>query len=636
MAITKPKIIIDNFTGMGDNGHYFLKGFAPTKINGQSILAMEHDTSLTHSSSTYTDLASIDSATIVTDEAPDNIVYFGSGKMHEFNATYTGDDIGLIHEIGSIVGSIATDDYIYPSNDGDILFSELGNLIYSSASHLGIGYRGRATGGGTTTLVDTGVDFTALEDVTAGSTSTLKVVNVTKGEIHTVTGVAATTLTFDAGSTTNENNDYYYFLVDGKFKFDVIWNGEGEQFIGQEDPFKWSRRIVLWEDTYFILNGNYIATLGLDESTFSATTQQLPSSSNAITMETNGSKFLIATELRGKGELVLWDGKLEGFLNRLKLSQPIECMTPYKDGWLYVMGAFIFYTNGYSTEQVGRFPDLRDDRSVSSPIISGIREAFGNIYVVVSSGGNKTRLKNGLFLFDPANGFTYIPTYNDLGKEVLDGNTWGIFPFYTSWNRIKVSAQDNNSGEYTISNVYTSPSEKASAMFYQKLPDNTSIGLIELNLTTSQINTAPGETTVTVNIGKWNNYIWGWGSIDAANSTTTSIRNQGTAYAQSGNVGDIIWILNGKTGGERATITAVANQGTATETLTISPALSAIPEDDTNFNILRMRKTISRTFSTKDIPDNLSFPVNGFFGNNLFLEVYVEGKPININSIKVI
>ena len=148
MGNLKPILKIDNFSGSGINGILYSEGFYPEVDNGKSVMSEGYYTNTLFNSSTtgMTDISYIKSIIPLSSINSISVVYqlyYNGSSLFAYTETDSSYiNQGLIH---SSIGSIS-----YP----DMLETSLGNILYTQESYVGLGTRGKATGGSTTTLID--------------------------------------------------------------------------------------------------------------------------------------------------------------------------------------------------------------------------------------------------------------------------------------------------------------------------------------------------------------------------------------------------------------------------------------------------------------------------------------------------
>ena len=639
----KPIFTIDKFSNMHDKGVYYLEGLTSYDAGGQSLLSPTWQSNylLSNSTTGFTNLGTINGFTPIGYNGDNtfnqHIIGISTDRLFDFDKLDI-NNLGELHQL--YAGGTATDE-IKASAYPDVQATIDNNILYSSAHHLGVGWLGIcATGSGTTLIVDNaGRDFTTLGVSTSNGSN--KVINLNTKEEFTITSITTTnstndTLNFTAGTNTNTAGDLFVVFVDNRFKFNVE-NSRGEQFANQDKPSEWKRQIKLIDNYYYILNGNYLARLGYDESTWTSdvldeTAKQLPKKHQAVCFDDNQGKILVGASYEGKGVLLLTNGWDDGWASKIIIEREPTAIRAYLNGWLVFVGDSIFYTNGYSITPMIDLPDAGSFTHSAIVHYNGVEIIQNNIIFSVQSDSLYNRKKNGIYIYNTDKGLTYVP---------LDQN--GKYNYYSTMGALiqtydRVYVGFSTSGNYYFGLITNSGSEESSTIFYQKLPDRMHLSKIEINLSPKFDNYGlqSGNVTVTVNVGEGNKPLWSYGTIGSG-STTTSIINTNGVYT-SGNVGDEILIMNGNTAGERSYITAVSNQGTATETWTISPALSADPTGD-KVNLIRVKKLDSKTINVLDIDDKLVFPIDGFYSDKVYIEVILKSESVNslldINSIRV-
>lgn len=621
--MNKPIITINKFANMGDNGLYFLDGLETKQLNGQDILTpswyCSHKKSNTESGwSGFTGV--FNGMSLINFDHDDMIIGIASNKIFCWHSYINSYDVGHIHSVAATGSGV---NQILFCNNPDVFTTKNGNLLYTSSNHLGRGLRGQChADSGTTKIVDEdGRNFDTLGyGTTAGKN---KVVNLNTGEIFTITSITDENATkdclnFTAGSNSNSENDYFMVFKDDFKKFETSYT-KGNHFTGQDTPVQWKRQIEKWGDNYYILNGNYIATLNDDESTFSETTKQLFSNVNAVCFSINGERMLVGGDFRGSGKLLLWDGNNPGWLNEINIDKVPVSIKPYKNGWTVLIGTKIYFTDGYQLELISQYPDtnFRDNFGCN---FDGMVIVDDKIFISSRIEGINRQLP-GIVIFDFAKGWIFTPFIcGTSAKQIYKtGDAGALFSAADlSIPRLFCSVEESNI-RWTINYIHPAGSSKNSVIFYVKLPCKMKINVIELSLMAKHDSyTKFGSTVVTVNYGEGKNVFWQYAQA-GTNSTTTLIKN-GLGASQKGKVGQEILMRNKNVAGERSYITAVANPGTANEEWTISPALSAAPTENTNLFKFDLRKAGQKTFSDK-IPDELLFNVDKFFSDKLFIEV---------------
>ncbi|MEA2036243.1 MAG: hypothetical protein U9O94_01955 [Nanoarchaeota archaeon] len=631
--MAKPIIKIDKFGGMGSKNTYYLEGFHPDNMSGQSVLSMGHKTTNTLSEE-YANFRGCCDMTRINHEEKGQFIPWSGTHISSYDFQNTAHDIGFIHQVLS-TGSGTDRIYVGSSSGSSIIATEDDHLLYTTAGHLGFGYLGECTSNGTTTtLNDSQADFTDI--ISADSSSTSKIYNFTTREEYTVSSVTTNQVTFTSAATTAPSDgDIYMFFVDGKWKFDVTPAVYDNHFKGQPAPASWHRRIVRWEDSYYIANGNYIAKLSNDLATFDATHKQLPSRTQCLELSYNSSRILISGDIDDSGVMILWDGKeTGGFLNFIELDSSTAALTRHGSGFVFNIGAKLYYTDGYSYNDFATIPHVRSGgKDIVLDKLNNIKSVFGNIYMTSSYVNGFTAIKNGILVYDKEYGFTQMPLSNENSKNYRGADGLFFFREYgVNYNFVSHSDNEDSPTSYNVSNIYTSAPDEASVIFNIKLPQRTKVSLLELSL--GQTFKVEGydygglNADITVSACGGNKAFWYYGQVKSGGaSITTSITN-GNGVITNTEVGNEIFMLEGETGGERSFVTAITDGGTSSEVLTVSPAFStSISTNETpNYNILPLKKSRTVNVTATDLSELLTFPLDGVgYVDSLYLEVYIKG-----------
>jgi len=541
---------------------------------------------------------------------------------------------GEIHHIG-----YSTSASLWSSDNPTIVRGTTDNILYTSASHLGVGYTGEATGGSTTTLVDSSVDFTALG---VGTTYGInKVYNTTTGEEYEITNVTATTLTFATATTGASDGDVYIAFVDTKFDFGLGTHisGSDAHFLGQDSPGKWKRSFIKTQDKYFITNGNFLSSLDLDETNWDEEVKQLPPNHHATSMAENSGKIAVTCDYRGQGKLLLWDQTSSGWNNIISVNGTPYNVESYKNGFIFQVRNRIYYTDGYQVQLITKILDIDDDSTTNFYL----KLIDDRLYVSISGSVSFSRLKSGIYIYDFNTGWEYYPLEDKDGDHNYTGRPGEIIEVSSSqsnsdYNK-RIVFNGTATSEYSICKMLTSPGNEYGATFYLELPQKQKINGIELHLghySAKNYAESDSTVTVTVNYGDGKKPANKYSQTDTTNCTTTYIEN---GYASGiigyAEVGDLLVMYEGPLAGERTYITEVVNTGDY-EGYNVSPALSAAPDDSDYFKWYSMKKAASKTLTGK-IPSELLFPVNSFYSDKLFFEVRFTdtNMDLNINSINI-
>lgn len=640
----KPKATIKNFSGMGQ-GTYYLDKMESQKIGGEDVLTPGWYTTnqVNESDTLFSDLNVIQSFNYITygSGVLDNhvLAYGSSGRIFDFNSFVLSYSLGLIHTISN-AGSGT--DRIFYVNSPDVTTTTNNNILYTSADHMGRGSVGEATGGSTTTLIDTTVNFTTDLGITTSAGSN-KVYNVTNKEEYTVTSITTTTNTndtinFSTAGTAAADGDVYIAFQDDYQKYETTFS-TNNHFTGQVSVTSWVRQIKLLGDEYWSLNGNYLSSLNIDESTWAAEAKRLPYQTQAVCFDENDGKLLVGGGYQGQGKLMLWDTVSDGWNSILDLDMPPDAIKSYGSGWIVMAHNKIYYTDGYQIKIMSTVPDMDNFRQLFNAHYNGI-EIIGDNIIISASPNRYNRGKTGIWIYNVKKGWSFTSNSNDNG-QVYTGNVGAVSKIYpwTTPSLYTSAYDDAGTNNYLINNIYQGSGTKYSAMFYVKLPEKMKINSIELNLSSTYNDFADSDSTVDVSVsyGDGKDTLWDYAQVKTGSTASSIINANGAAYPAS--VGQEVLMLEGDTGGEKTWITAITNPSTSSETWAVSPSLSAIPETNADVCVVNINLAETKTVNSNAIPDNLTYNVSDFYSDKLWIEVDFEVKTgtytLDLHSINI-
>jgi len=639
----KPLITIDKWSGMSDNGGiYYSDGFMAENIGGNSCISEEiRPFSLVNSATTgFSGMATIKSICSYTDEyGYNNLLLLNDGGKF-FKYEQGGDYNGLLHSIPSSGDT----SYAYHSS---VVRMNSGNFVYSTCNGMGIGYYGLAEStSGTTKIVDTAGRNWATLGVVVGESTHNKVTNLDTGAEYTVTSITTTSTTNDtlnfsaSGVLTNDHNDPFIVWIDDKLDLGTSYTAGSVQY----------RKIEQYGDDYLMTFNNYIAQLASDEATADEEYKQLPVNSTALYLSVNGSKMLVASELEGRGQLLLWDGYSDGWNNILNIDGIAYTLEPYKNGWLYMVNSTLFFTDGWSIQKVSDYPDKSYASSSLdlTPSFNGM-VVYNNQILIANSVNNFCRNYFSLVVFNFDYGWFGFPNMSAGSSSRLGyGNGETVFSEIISSNTATLVGSSGNLTQYSSNPEYATAYLNRSLIHLIALDKPTQIKEISLNISHNlkeilDTNHVSDDVTITVNVGDAHKGIFSRAQVKAGSTASTiNIAGNTWKYMEVGN--EIQFFRNSAsettaTDGERSYITAITNQGTSSEAWTISPALSGAPTENTNIKIINVRKSDTKTVSIDDLNEPVRFNVDGFYSNKIFVEVVITGGtnafPISIFDLQI-
>ena len=656
---SKPIVSIKNFSAMADAGLYWLDGFIPKTMQGQTVLTRGWNSKslISETTSGFSNLGSS-----VTDNILTSMTYFLNNTSLDllgitsggyiFDFVTSGPSIGQIHQVGT-TGSV-----LMPSQKGYLNVSKHGHILYSSGGNVGVGWVGIVTSGSTTTLVDTGRNFT-----TSGMGTTAginKVYNLTKKVEHTITSISTTTnandtLNFSVG-TAPSANDIYIAFSDTRFSLGVANSSFNNlQFTPQPAAFQWNRQIEYWNDTFYILNGNYLATLSSDDTTWTTDLignstlpsdkyfKQLPNNYQGLMISTNQDRMMVSAENRGKGALLLWDGYADAWISKLEVDAPPSGLIKYGYYWLVAIGTSVYQTDGYTLTLVDSIPDSEYTDNYNQMKCNMIPTDDGFMLSFFNNQSDDRRCVDGTWIYSfVTKGWCYSPITDKNGVvqqsycSLFSVNQAGYPTIFTSYKRYNGATPGYEIGTMN-KNRY---GKKSSAMFFIKLPEKMGVELIELNIQPkADYNAAQnyGKTNViSVNYGQ--GYQPMYNQLQVASGSTTTALNIYNVNMYINEIGQEILVQDGNGGYSRSFITTITNPNTSVETLGLSPALAAAPAVGDYVRKLDLYSCQSLIINADAIEQELQFAVDSFQSDKLWVEVVFENQkdlPLDLCAITI-
>lgn len=637
-----PKITLKNLPAMGDKGIYYNEGFASRYINGVRVLTPTYLLSggVNNTTTGFTNLAQItgmDSMLLNSDTTLSALIAIQTdGKLFHYGFL-SADTAGEMHT--------ATN----PSSFGDIFVTKNENLLYATQDRLGVGYRGVCKAGSSTTkIVDTdGRNFTTLG--ISSSAGHNKVYNIQNKEVYTVTSVSTTdatndTLNFSAG-TANVAGQYFIAFNDEGYgtDFDFFNSTTYPQYKAQKPKASIIRQIRAFDTDYLVLNGNFLASLSVDESTFNSNHKQLPTNTEGTCFAVNQAQIAVGGSYKGKGRLMLWDGFSDGWLSIIELERIPQAIEAYNGGFLVMVGCDLFFTNGYQMQLITTLPDSDFYGATNTVLANGMKVIGDRVYINATL-ARLNRAKTGTWIYDMKAGWTLVPSRNSLG-DCLSGQTMGAIKSVVAngTNRLFVNytgVTGTQTSFITLLSDASNPIVRPSMMFFAEIGQEVNVKQVKLSLGVKNDYNGNSTAAVSVAVGDARQQMFRSFTLGLTNSTTL-IKNVSAANAgQEGVVGQQVRILKGASAGQRTYIQSIANPGTANEELTCAPALSAAPTDSMNANLNDLRYCGSKTVTALKLQEygQLSYDVSGVLSDKIFVEVYITGSDsgfIDIHSVEV-
>lgn len=618
---------------MREGGIYYLQGLSPSMVGNQSVLTSKWYCQYMKSEddSGLSNLGLIRGFDDFAVGSPDYIM-----SINYDGYIFSTEDLSLTtQQIHAIANDISRT---------DILTTKDGNLLYSTKQYIGYGLRGTVKAGSSNTQI---VDNDGRDFSTLGFAISDKITNLDTGTEYVITGFSNVNATNDGidfadGGTANTANDTFIIWDDAKFDLD---NGSiYPHFKTQELMADFVRQIRWFNDKYYCLNGNYLAELDVDESTFDEVATRLPYMTQAKCFDVNNNRMLIGGGIQGKGRVMLWDGwQANTYLSILELDKPPSCIIAYENGFIVVSGMSIYYTDGYNIQLLNKFLDYS---TISNHPLVDYNGAltYEDEVLFNFDGSFANRNRGGVYAYNIEQGFSHVPFSNISGsfknKTQIDQNVGAMHKGGIDLARIYASQRvATGTATELINNVYNAGNPNTVATFFVKLPRRTKVNAIGLCLA-PKYNRLPDsaiEIDVSVSVGG-GKMLYSRRTWTGTGNTTTVIKNsEGGSSYRAGKVGQMVEILEGDVAGEFSWITSIDNAGTASEELTVSPAFSSAPDLDNCDICLRDCKRAGQvvTVDAYDVSDEYIFDVEGFESDKLWIEIRTKTDTVSSMALDI-
>ena len=648
MAEKKPTVL-NKWSGMGtningDSGVFYAEGFYPRIENGQMMMSEVFKSEELINVDT-TGLEDYDGATTILylgtlNESESYKIMMENGEMFS-HQDVTDDEIatGKIHTIPAS-GSLAF------SNYPDLQITESGNILYSSSSHIGVGYRGIVKDGSSTTTIidDAGRNFDTLFPALAVGHN--KVTNLKTGQVYTITSITTTNSTNDTLNFTsvgvNTNLEGEEFIAWYDDKFDLFDTTAYPQFSGQAS-IQSIRRQIQQYDSYYFLNGNFLGNLGSDETTFDDNYKQLPSRHQGLCFDINGDKIIVCSEKDGQGYLLLWDTYSDNWNNILKVDKAIYAIKSYGSGWTYHSGGSLYWTDGFSVTKLSDLPDKLEisEDSDSSQVFDSLFVDGDNVYLALQT-TNYNRLFNGIYYFTLGYGWTFIPfiyerkyfkPYCVYKNNVNTGSD--SFKDYievggeNSYNRITIDSYDN---EYFNNNF----------IYELNLNAPTQVKTLRLGVISDLRNKFDNtEKYCDLYVSVWGGKYGYSQYIDGSLPNPDQLKVVKATYPNI-DIGNQVFEISSASGqprGERMFLTELASEDATYKTYTLSPSTTRNAAGVIDFVVIPTKFTFHKVIKLSELDNDVLIPVDKHFSDKLFIQVMTRGIansfPLSVLNINI-
>ena len=620
------QIKIDTFPLNGeDSPIYYTENIKAVKIGGKYALAggnysVPFVDNVTH-------LTDMDEVVGITDS--DLATYFldNDGRLFWYrdssNYKYLGD-----------MGTASSYCDMYATNIIDTAGSVIKNpILFTMRGSVGMIYEGLKTslsgyGTGTWVMGDTGVDFTKMK-LAVGDIVYFPGYKV-RGTIASG-GIAANalTLTMDASTGTGTDSTAYALICKEWQALSDITSAAAS----------YGRKIIEFDGDYYILNGDYLAIVD-GSMGYTADSKAIDKGFVLRCGCSNGNTVLVgANNAQGKGRLFLWDKSSNGWNNKIILNDTIGCIKAYGDGYIYLDGGTLKYTNGYTTQELQTLPDYKIgyEPSIYPNSMTIVRDT-----VVIStnyeSGKDKGRRKGGVYIYDiPTDFMSYSPFAVLTGLSSY-GKTMCIYNS-TRLGKILygITADLTDINDYSAINEFILEGNTNSASFILapiKLEKNNNesanIKKVEINIVASpdyETDNHGDGVQVELRLSDCSKHVWGYNKVRNTATVDSIDMYNANGYTEAV-VGEEFYTLT-REGYVKRNIDTVTTVST-TSTVTFSPLFTTAPLVNDIIDVLPFKtygdtaKAYARAGDTAPIT-RLTFEGISLTADNVMLKVNLSG-----------
>lgn len=407
----------------------------------------------------------------------------------------------------------------------------------------------------------------------------------------------------------------------------------------------WEHPMDTYEDLRLIGNFDSIACIFADNS-YNAAAFQLPPLMLVSAIRSGPNGILIGANFGYQGVLMVWDGNSIGAKYPWKYVQgQILSIDRYGENWIVKTQRQVLITNGITiTELFGVFDDPLSFNNYDNSDLSRQQITVINNTVLMTITGHATiqsyeygKMKPGLYLYNlSTHAWNYIPAPTQSTINLFTGAVFADADFN---NRILFSYRDVTAGTNFIAELSNTPPSKAQWISEEiglghvrytrgglLGPTDKSAEAVILNL--GILNSITDPATVSFNVAlklyDFKRQLWGHAVTNATLAALNQVQIDGTsADNYKAQVGDEVTILDGINAGEIGHITAIANQGTNTETWTLDATAPSQTEISIHLQVQPFVLIEEQTVSGDNI-QNLYFNIDGIVGKQ-FLCKFVFG-----------
>lgn len=367
-------------------------------------------------------------------------------------------------------------------------------------------------------------------------------------------------------------------------------SGESYRIFISFDDEKWDLKAdymtikctCLYEDYVVVAAANTLALINTVDDSISLSAFDFPEGFDIVGVQGGKNGILIAANLHGRSVLALWTPLLDrSAAPWIWIDEPIKAVIPDESGnWIIITARKVLWSNGYSTTKV--LETAVDDyfQSISlfdSVAMQGAIVRNGKLVFLGGISNAINRNMSGLYVLDLSTAlFEFVP----LDNGVMTGVSNGAIYINNNFQRIIVSYKTTDPFNYAISS-FTENFPNYPAIMIERFgngPGKKVAEGLDVKLALSNLETLTSDTLnykVTLKIAPVEKRLWGAAYQNGTATNKNEITVDGTASSYNkGQVGDMVWVLDGDCAGEITHIKSISGEGTTSEVWTLENELS--------------------------------------------------------------
>jgi hypothetical protein len=341
-----------------------------------------------------------------------------------------------------------------------------------------------------------------------------------------------------------------------------------------------------FEDLIVMTNGNKLATLNVQTSSFAASAFTLPSKDFARAVRANSKGLLIGINRGNRCAFFLWDGNSDRSISPwIWKSGNIQAIVAKEDRWIVITNREILETDGYQAIPLVTMPNFEINTSYLSVLPQGA-QVINDYLLIANTTPYASRLRGGVWVLDlKTKLFEYAPVSN--GGTM--NNTMGAV-FFDSNFRTHVSYKTTIPNRKYIGHLTNDAPSRAYVITGELGAGNrkkTAEGAkLSLGISPQLRFSFPITFNVAVKLYKFGRPLWTYAQQKVTASTNNQITVDGTASGYNeAQVGDEVTIMEGTNAGQTAHITSISGQGTSTEIWTLDTSLTGLTEQNVHITV---------------------------------------------------